>query len=49
LVEKCSRIQGFVSRTANHIKIVIPNLSKLVRLLLDALAEPYYIQLGFLI
>jgi len=49
LVEKCSRIRGFVIRTANRIKIVIPNLSKLARLLLDALAEPDYIQLGFLI
>jgi hypothetical protein len=43
LVEKCSRIRGFVIRTANRIKIVIPNLSKLARLLLDALAEPDYL------
>lgn len=49
LVEKCSRIRGFVSRAANHIKVVIPDLSKLARLLLDALAEPDYIQLCFLI
>ena len=49
LVEKCSRIRGFISRIADGIKIIIPNLSKLARLLLDALAEPDYIQLGFLI
>jgi len=49
LVEKCSRVKGFVERTIKGIQIVIPPLSKLAKLLIDALSEPDYVQLSFLI
>nr|PZN07921.1 MAG: hypothetical protein DIU64_11465 [Caldicoprobacter oshimai] len=49
LVKKCSRIRGFVERTLEGIRVVIPPLSKLARLLIEALLKPDYVQLSFLI
>jgi len=48
LVKKCSRIKGFVERTIDGIKVIIPPLSKLAQLLTEALLQPKYIQLSFL-
>jgi hypothetical protein len=48
LVKKCSRIKGFVERTIKGIKVIIPPLSKLAQLLIEALMQPKYIQLSFL-
>ncbi len=48
LVKKCSRIKGFVERTIDGIKVIIPPLSKLAELLIEALIKPKYIQLSFL-
>ncbi len=48
LVKKCSRIKGFVERTMEGIKVIIPPLSKLAQLLIEALLQPNYIQLSFL-
>ncbi|MDI6705265.1 MAG: transposase [Firmicutes bacterium] len=48
LVKKCSRIKGFVERTIECIKVIIPPLSKLAQLLIEALLQPNYIQLSFL-
>lgn len=49
LVEKCSRIKGFVERTSQGIKVVIHPLTKLAKLLVEALSQPDYVQLVFLI
>lgn len=48
LVKKCSRIQGFVDRTAQGIVVRLQPLSKLAKMLLEALSEPEYVQLSFL-
>lgn len=48
LVKKCSRIQGFVERTAQGVFVKIQPFSKLAKLLIEALSEPEYIQLSFL-
>lgn len=48
LVKKCSRIKGFVERTIDGIKGIIPPLSKLAELLIEALLQPKYIQFSFL-
>lgn len=48
LIKKCSRIQGFVERTAQGIFVRLQPLSKLAKLLIDALSEPEYVQLCFL-
>lgn len=48
LVKKCSRIKGFVERTIDGIKVIMPPLSKLAELLIEALLQPKYIQLSFL-
>ena len=49
LVKKCSRIKGFVKRTSEGINVIIEPLTKLAKLLLEALSEPDYVQLSFLI
>lgn len=49
LVEKCSRIIGIVERTIHGIKVIIQPLTKLAKLLADALSQPDYVQLSFLI
>jgi len=49
LVKKCSRVKGFVERTAERIRVIIPPLTKLARLLIEALTKPKYVQLSFLI
>ena len=49
LVKKCSRIRGFVERTLEGIRVIIPPLSKLAKLLIEALSKPKYVQLSFLI
>lgn len=49
LVKKCSRVKGFVERTIKGIRVVIPPLTKLARLLIEALTKPKYVQLSFLI
>ncbi len=49
LVKKCSRVKGFVKRTAQGIIVVIEPLTKLAKLLLEALSEPDYAQLCFLV
>jgi len=49
LVEKCSRVKGFVERTAEGIRVMIPPLTKLAKLLIEALTKPKYVQLSFLI
>ncbi|MBM7581672.1 transposase [Caldicoprobacter guelmensis] len=49
LVKKCSRVKGFVERTAEGIHVTIPPLTKLARLLIEALTRPRYVQLSFLI
>ncbi|OGO77927.1 MAG: hypothetical protein A2Y23_04215 [Clostridiales bacterium GWB2_37_7] len=48
LVQKCSRIKGFVERTTQGIYVKIEPLSKLAKLLIEALAEPECVQLSFL-
>jgi hypothetical protein len=48
LVEKCSRVRGFVERTSYGIKVVIQPLTKLAKLLAEALSQPQYVQLSFL-
>lgn len=49
LVEKCSRIKGFVERTNQGIKVIVQPLTKLSKLLANALSQPDYVQLSFLI
>lgn len=48
LVKKCSRVKGFVKRTAQGIYVMLEPLTKLAKLLLEALSEPDYVQLCFL-
>ncbi|HPL99006.1 MAG TPA: transposase [Bacillota bacterium] len=48
LIQKCSRIKGFVERTASSISVRIEPLSKLAKWLADALSEPECVQLSFL-
>lgn len=48
LVQKCSRVKGFVERTAQSIQVRIEPLSKLAKWLVEALSEPEYVQLSFL-
>jgi len=49
LVEKCSRVKGFVERTTEGIRVMIPPFTKLAKLLIEALTRPRYVQLSFLI
>ena len=49
LVKKCSRVKGFVERTSQGINVMLEPLSKLAKLLLEALSEPDYVQLCFLV
>lgn len=49
LVKKCSRVKGFVERTSQGINVILESLSKLAKLLLEALSEPDYVQLCFLV
>ena len=48
LVQKCARVKGFVDRTAQSIHVRIEPLSKLAKLLIEALSEPECVQLSFL-
>ena len=48
LVKECSRIKGFVERTVEGMQVIIPPLSKLAKLLIEALSKPKYVQLSFL-
>ncbi len=48
LVQKCSRIKGFVERTSKGIQVTVEPLSNLAKLLIEALSEPEYVQLSFL-
>jgi hypothetical protein len=47
LIEKVGSIRAFVERTLQGIRIIIPTLTKLAKLLAEALSEPKYIQLCF--
>lgn len=48
LIHKCSKVRGFVKRTAQSIHISIEPLTKLAKWLVEALSEPECIQLSFL-
>ncbi|SHI53260.1 transposase [Lutispora thermophila] len=48
LVEKCSKIKGLVKKTSDGISVIIDPLSKLAKLLLEALSETNNAQLSFL-
>lgn len=48
LVEKYSRVKGFLGITIKGIQVIIPPLSKLAEQLIEALLQPKYIQLCFL-
>ena len=48
LVKKLGNIRGFVKRTDKGIKVEIPTITRLARIITDALSEPQYIQLSFL-
>ncbi|RUT60512.1 hypothetical protein C1143_16130 [Clostridium botulinum] len=45
LVKTVGNIKGFVKRTSIGIKVNIPPLTKLAKLIADALCNPRYIQL----
>lgn len=47
MVKKLGNIRGFVKRTAKGIEVVIPPITRLAKLIADALIEPRYIQLSF--
>jgi len=47
LIEKVGSIRAFVERTLQGIKIIIPPLTKLAKLLADTLSQPKYEQLCF--
>lgn len=47
LIEKVGSIRAFVERTFQGIKIIIPPLTKLAKLLAEALLGPKYVQLCF--
>jgi len=47
LVKTIGNIKGFVKRTSEGIKVNIPPITKLARLIADALCSPRYIQLTF--
>lgn len=47
LVKTVGNIKGFVKRTSEGIKVNIPPLTKLAKLIADALCSPIYIQLTF--
>jgi len=47
LVETIGSIKGFVKRTSEGIIVSIPPLTRLARLIIDALCEPWYVQLKF--
>jgi hypothetical protein len=47
LVKTIGNIKGFVKRTSEGIKVNIPPITKLARLITDALCNPRYIQLTF--
>lgn len=47
LVKTVGNIKGFVKRTSLGIKVNIPPLTKLAKLIADALCNPKYIQLTF--
>lgn len=49
LVKNCSLVKGFVNRTAQGINVMLEPLSKLSKLMLEALSEPDYVQLSFLV
>lgn len=49
LVEKCSRIKGIIERTIHGIKVIVQPLTKMAKLLVEALSQPDYVQLSFLI
>lgn len=48
LIQKCSRIKGFVERTADSTHVRIEPLSKLAKWLVESLSEPECVQLSFL-
>ena len=47
LVKTVGNIKGFVKRTSDGIKVNIPPLTKLARLIVNALCSPKYMQLTF--
>ncbi|OOM80228.1 hypothetical protein CLPUN_13380 [Clostridium puniceum] len=47
LVKTVGNIKGFVKRTSFGIKVNIPPLTKLAKLIADVLCNPRYIQLTF--
>lgn len=47
LVKTVGNIKGFVKRTSDGIKVNIPPLTKLAKLIADALSNPRYVQLAF--
>ncbi len=48
LVKECSHIKSFVEITVEGIRVIIPLLSNLAKLLIEALSKPKYVQLSFL-
>ncbi|MBM7583360.1 hypothetical protein JOD02_002241 [Caldicoprobacter guelmensis] len=42
-MKKCSRVKGFVERAAEGIHVIIPPLTKLAKLLIEALTRPRYV------
>ena len=47
LVKSIGTIKGFVKRTSEGISVNIPPITKLARLIADALCSPKYIQMTF--
>jgi hypothetical protein len=47
LVKTVGSIKGFVKRTSDRIKVNIPPITKLARLIVDVLCNPRYVQLAF--
>ncbi|QAA30216.1 transposase [Clostridium manihotivorum] len=45
LIKSIGNIKGFVKRTSDGIKVIIPPMTKLSKLIADALCRPKYIQL----
>ncbi|TDT44620.1 transposase [Fonticella tunisiensis] len=47
LIKKLGNTRGFVKRTAEGIVVQIPTITRLAKIIADALSEPRYIQLSF--